>query len=208
MKNEKYKAIILVGLSVFLVAIILLKYHNLLSFFVPLVFAHCDTLDGPVVKDAKTALENGDITPVLKWVKPEHETEIKAAFNKTLIERNKSPEAKEKVKMKFFEALVRLHREGEGASFTGLRPAGEVEPIIAEADKALESGSADGLTAEMSEHLIHEVKERFERTLEAKRHKDESVAAGREYVEAYVEYVHYIEGLHKVIAGKASHHEE
>jgi len=29
--------------------------------------AHCDTLEGPVVKAAKVALEKGDVTPVLKW---------------------------------------------------------------------------------------------------------------------------------------------
>lgn len=29
--------------------------------------AHCDTLDGPVVMNAKEALKSGDVTPVLKW---------------------------------------------------------------------------------------------------------------------------------------------
>jgi hypothetical protein len=27
--------------------------------------AHCDTMDGPVVTEAKAALEKGDVTPVL-----------------------------------------------------------------------------------------------------------------------------------------------
>ena len=31
--------------------------------------AHCDTLDGPVVTTAKAALEKGDVTPLLKWVR-------------------------------------------------------------------------------------------------------------------------------------------
>ena len=35
---------------------------------------------------------------------------------------------------------------------------------------------------------------------------NESVDAGREYVEAYVEYVHYVEGLHNAVAGKGGHH--
>jgi len=43
--------------------------------------AHCDTADGPVVAAAKTALEKGDITPVLKWVRPEAEFEIRAPFH-------------------------------------------------------------------------------------------------------------------------------
>ena len=42
--------------------------------------AHCDTLAGPVVSTAKAALEKGDVTSLLKWVKKENETEIKEAF--------------------------------------------------------------------------------------------------------------------------------
>jgi len=172
------------------------------------VYAHCDTLDGPVVKDAKIALQKGNVTPVLKWVKKESELEIRAAFQTALTERTKGIEAKEKADMKFFETLVRVHRAGEGASFTGLKPAGAVEPIIAEADKALETGSVDILTAEMSKHLTNEIKERFERALEKKKHMNESIDAGREYVEAYIGYVHYVEGLDKAAAGKGGHHEE
>jgi len=172
------------------------------------VYAHCDTLEGPVVKDAKMALEKGDVTPVLKWVKKDAESGIRIAFQTALTERAKGKEGREKADMKFFETLVRIHRAGEGESFTGLKPAGAVEPIVAEADKALETGSVDALTTEMSKHLIHEVKERFDRALEKKKHMNENVDAGREYVEAYVEYVHYIEGMHKAIADRGSHHHE
>jgi hypothetical protein len=38
-------------------------------------YAHCDTLNGPVIQSARTALEKKDVTPVLKWVKKEHEQE-------------------------------------------------------------------------------------------------------------------------------------
>jgi len=169
------------------------------------VFAHCDTLDGPVIRDAKIALEKGDVTLVLKWVKKDAEPEIRAAFEKTLAERKTNKDAAD---MKFFETLVRVHRAGEGASFTGLKPSGSVESIIAGADKALETGSVDALTQEMSEHLTNGVKERFKRALELKKYKDENVEAGREYVEAYVEYVHYVEGLHNIIASKGGHHHE
>ena len=169
-------------------------------------YAHCDTLNGPVVKDAQAALEKGDVAPVLKWVKKNVEPEIRTAFNTALVERAKGKEAKEKADMKFFETLVRIHRAGEGASFTGLKQADAVEPIVAEADKALETGSAGTLTAEMSKLLTNEVKEKFDRVLEKRKHKDESVEAGREYVEAYVEYVHYVEGMHTAILEKGDHH--
>lgn len=172
------------------------------------LYAHCDTLNGPVVKDARIALEKGDVTPSLKWVKKEAEPEVRAAFNTAMTERAKGKEAQEKADMVFFETLVRIHRAGEGASFTGLKPADAIEPIIAEADKAIEANSVDSLTAEMSKHLTKEVKEKFDRVLEKRKHKDESVEAGREYVEAYVEYVHYVEGVYEAVSGKSAHHEE
>jgi hypothetical protein len=168
--------------------------------------AHCDTLDGPVVVDAKLALEKGDVTLVLKWVKEGAELEIRAAFQVALEERKTNKEAADE---KFFETLVRVHRAGEGASLEGLKPAGMVEPIVAEADKALGAGSVSDLTSEMSNHLTSAVKEKFDRALEAKKHKDESVEAGREYVEAYVEYMHYVEGIYNVVIGAGGHkHEE
>lgn len=171
-------------------------------------YAHCDTMGGPVVKDAKVALEKKDVTSVLKWVKKEKEPEVRAAFEVALTERAKSPEAKEKADMKFFETLAKIHREGEGEPFTGIKPADAIEPIEAEADKALDAGSVDTLTIEMSQHLTGGVKERFDRVLDKKKHMDDSVDAGREYVEAYVEYLHYVEGVHMTIAGKVGHHPE
>ncbi|MDD5465193.1 MAG: DUF6448 family protein [Candidatus Omnitrophica bacterium] len=172
------------------------------------VYAHCDTMGGPVVKDAKMALEKKDVTPVLKWVSKEKVPEVRAAFEAVLLERTKSPEAKEKVDMKFFETLVRIHREGEGVTFTGIKPADAIDPIEAETDKALEVGSVDDLTTEMSRHLTSSIKERFTRVLDKEKHMNDSVEAGREYVEAYVEYLHYVVGVHKAIAGEDEHHHE
>lgn len=176
--------------------------------FVPnIAGAHCDTLDGPVVKDAKMALEKGDIAPVLKWVKKEYEGEIKEAFKKTLIVRKQSKEAKELADMYFFETLVRIHREGEGAPYTGLKSE-KPEPIIVEADKALESGSADALIKHMTSAVTNGIKERFARARETKKHADESVESGRKFVEAYVEFTHYVERIYMDAIAKALHHEE
>lgn len=171
-------------------------------------YSHCDTMGGPVVKDAKIASEKKDVTPVLKWIKKEEEPELRAAFEPALAERVKGPEAKEKADMRFFELLVRIHREGEGAPFTGIKPADAIEPIEAEADRALEAGSVDDLTAEMSRDLAGRIKERFAHVLEKKKYMNDSVDAGREYVEAYVEYLHYVAGVHKAISGKGEHQHE
>ena len=169
--------------------------------------AHCDTLEGPVVKAAKVALEKGDVTPVLKWVKKEHEKEIREIFKKTLAVRTKGPEGKELADMYFFETLVRIHRAGEGAPYTGLKPGEAIEPVIAEADKALESGSADNLIKILTNDMSKGIRERFARAQETKKHTDENVEAGREFVEAYVEFTHFVERLHSDATGKTAHQE-
>ncbi|TAN40999.1 MAG: hypothetical protein EPN25_05910 [Nitrospirae bacterium] len=158
--------------------------------------AHCDTLDGPVVMTAKAALGKGDITPVLKWVKKEDEKEIRDQFDKTLAVRKQSKEARELADMYFFETLVRIHRAGEGAPYTGLKAAGVVEPSIAAADKALESGSADSLVKMVTAAAAKGIRERFAHAAETKKHADHGVEYGRKFVAAYVEFTHYVERLH------------
>jgi hypothetical protein len=169
--------------------------------------AHCDTLDGPVITTARIALEKGDVTPVLKWVKKEDEEKIREAFDKTVTVRTKGPAARELADMYFFETLVRIHRAGEGATYTGLKPDTEVDPAIALADKALESGSVDKLVRVLTDATAKGIRERFRRALEARKHADESVIAGREFVEAYVIFTHYVEGVHASVKGGAEHHE-
>jgi hypothetical protein len=171
--------------------------------------AHCDTMEGPVVKEAQAALDKGDVTPVLKWVAKEKEEDIRAAFKKTLAVRVKGPEARELADVYFFETLVRLHRAGEGEPYTGVKPAGtKVEPIVEKSDKALEAGSVDDLVKQVTAHVEKGIRERFDKAVEAKKRADESVEAGRKYVAAYVEYVHYVEGIHGAVMGQAGHHEE
>jgi hypothetical protein len=173
-----------------------------------LALAHCDTLDGPVVADARVALDKGEVTPVLKWVKVDDEGEIRDAFARAVAVRKLGPEAQQLADTFFFETLVRVHRAGEGAPFTGLKPAGAIEPPIAAADQALADGSVDPLAQKIAEHAAAGVRERFARALAAKKHAGESVAAGREYVEAYVTYVHYVEGVAQAVHTEAHHGEE
>jgi hypothetical protein len=167
--------------------------------------AHCDTLEGPVVTDAKKALEKGDVNPVLKWVKKEQEGEIREAFKKTLAVRSKGPEAKELADRYFFETLVRIHRAGEGAPYTGLSKE-PPEPIIAAVDKALEKGGVDHVVTHVTEEAAKGIRERFSKAIERKKRAEESVAAGREYVEAYVEFTHYVERIFNHATSKAEEH--
>ena len=178
-----------------------------LFFCLPAVtYAHCDTLDGPVVQTARMALEKGDVTPLLKWVQPKDEKEIQAAFQKTLAVRGKGAEAKELADTYFFETLVRIHRAGEGAPYTGLKPGVAVDPAVALADKALESGSVDKLVDVLTKAMAKGIRERFKETSERKKHAENSVAEGREYVKDYVIFTHYVENLHGLIGGKHGGH--
>lgn len=170
-----------------------------------IVWAHCDTVRGPVVADARLALDTGDVTPVLKWIKPENESEIRAAFQKTLSVRAKGPDAREIADRYFFETLVRLHRLGENAPFLGLKDE-PIEPSIVLADEALESGSADQLVNDTSAYLAAQLRQRFAAAKEAQKHSSDSVTAGREYVARYVEFTHYVEQLHG-IGTKGAHAE-
>lgn len=170
--------------------------------------AHCDTMAGPVVAAARSALDKGDVTPVLKWVRKEDEDEIREQFKRTLVARKQGKEAKELADRYFFETLVRIHRAGEGAPYTGLKSE-PAEPVIQAADKALETGSADNLVKHVTEAAAAGIRERFAYVKEKKKHADESIEAGREFVAAYVEFTHFVERLHATAASPCGcgHHE-
>ena len=162
------------------------------------LWAHCDGLDGPVVKAAQTALESGDPSPVLIWVQESDEADIKAAFQKTLAVRKLNPAAKALADTYFFETVVRTHRAGEGAAYTGLKPAGrDLGPAIAAADKALSSGSMKELAKLLESALHGGLEARFKEVTAKKTFAKGDVAAGREYIKTYVEYIHYVERLYE-----------
>lgn len=169
------------------------------------VWAHCDSLEGPVVQDARLALERGDPTAVLKWVDKEHENEIRIAFKQTMAVRGKGEDAKALADRFFFETLVRIHRAGEGEAFTGLKPGSDVDPGIAAADKALQSGSANELARHLSAAIAQGMQERFAVAVKKREHAAGSVEAGREYVEAYVDYVHFVESVNRLASHGAPH---
>lgn len=168
-------------------------------------FAHCDSIGGPVVQDAQRALEAQDVTPVLKWVAAEDEGEIRSAFDMTLVVRDESDTARAVADRYFFETLVRVHRATEGEGFTGLKPAGSVEPAIAAADQALEDGNIDPLADELASAIRHGVEERFAVAYEKRQTAEDSVEQGREYVDAYVQFTHFAEQAGQLAEAGASH---
>jgi hypothetical protein len=166
--------------------------------------SHCDTMEGPVVVDAREALAKGDVTPVLKWIRAQDEADIRNAFTTTMAARKQGGDAAKLADQYFFETLVRIHRAGEGAPYTGLKDE-PVDAVIAMSEDALGKGSADDMIQKLKAHMEAVAREKFTAVSTAAKDKDKSVEAGRKYVAAYVTYMHYIEGLHASIVGASAH---
>jgi len=167
--------------------------------------AHCDSIDGPVISEAKQALASGDVTPLLKWVPTDDEAQIRTVFDKTRQVRKQGGDAQTIADHYLFATLVKVHRASEGAPFTGIKPAGGIDPAVMAADKALLEGGIDGLIARINAKFEQNVRARFNAAMETRSHADESIARGREFVNRYVQYVHYIEGVHAAISAGADH---
>lgn len=170
---------------------------------------HCDTMDGPVVTAAKRALETGNVNLILPWAPKETEDEIKKAFKKILTARKLGKEAKEVADYWFFETVVRLHRAGEGAPYTGLKPAGlDWGPVVPRAEKAIEKGDAKEVIDFLSHAVEEELQERFRHAMAKKRYDENNVDAAREFVQAMLGFVLFSHHLYTKIKGGGEHAEE
>lgn len=158
--------------------------------------AHCDAMDGPVITEARAALEAGDVTPLLKWVPAADEAGIERVFSEVRRVRSLGPTAREIADRHLFATLVRVHRASEGAPFTGVKPAGGIDPGIEAADAALESGDIDELVAAVTRKVEQGIRDRYASARRSRNHADDAVADGRAYVADYVDYIHYVEGVH------------
>ena len=164
---------------------------------------HCDTLDGPVMTIAKKALDAKDVNLILPYVPKEGEAEVIRVFEQVMKIRNDIA-AREIADLYFFETVVRIHRMGEGAPYTGLKPAGLSEgPVIPVADKAIENGSPDELIEVLSGMLQEEVTHRFQRMLLLKEQANKSVDDAREYVEAMLGLQVWSHSIYERIRGEA-----
>jgi hypothetical protein len=169
--------------------------------------AHCDGLDGPVVKAARKALEKGNVNLVLIWVQERDESEIRQAFERGLVVRELGEDARELADRSFFEALVPVHRAGEGAPYTGLKPAGrDLGPAIPLADQALQSGDVEPLVKLITSEVRKGLLERFKLARKAADFATTDLGAGRRYVGDYVAFIHYVERVHEAAAGSAKGH--
>jgi hypothetical protein len=209
--QEKKRNLALRLIPIFIVSLLILSTN--------VTFAHCDTMDGPLIKDARQAIALNNINYALKWVSSENEAEIKNAYNQMMKVRDLSPEAKELGEKYFFETLVRVHRSGEGVPYTGVKPSGTpIDEKILAADRSIELGNLSLLTGIESKEKLPELTKRFEKVMSLKNFNVNNVEAGREYIEAYVLFFKYAEGeeegtvaiehgsnVHAIAAGHTNH---
>jgi hypothetical protein len=173
---------------------------------------HCDSLDGPVVKAARLALEQADVRLVLPYVPQPSETEVIAAFDRVLPLCRDGQGARAVAEQFFFETVVRLHRAGEGAPFTGLKPAGlDVGPVIPLAEHAIETGQPEALLSALRDIVKAQALRRFEHMQHLRTHAAEGGEAARAYVEAMLGlqvWAHqvYLAASDEPHAGGEAHH--
>ncbi len=170
---------------------------------------HCDSMDGPVVRAARAALEAGDVGLALPYVPAAAEADVTRAFERATAARALGADAREVADLYFFETVVRLHRAGEGAPYTGLKPAGLGDgPVVPVAEQAIETGSPDALATLLAGTVDAEVRERFERVQRLKADAGRSVADARAYVEAMLGlqvYAHHLYECARAAAHEGRH---
>jgi hypothetical protein len=177
--------------------------------------AHCDSVDGPVAKAVAKALETGNVNPVLAYAPASAETEIRTAFEKSYNVRGLGADARALADQAFLETAVRLHRSGEGAAYTGLKPAGaDYGPVIPAAEHAVATGDLATLKAVLVEELEHALRERLAHLRELQKAPLEPKTAAevphaRERISAELGFVIFAESIRQAVLGKgAEHHVE
>ena len=171
--------------------------------------AHCDSVNGPVVTAARKALDTGEVKWILAYVQPDAEAELTTAFQQTLAVRGTSSEAKDLADRYFFETAVRLHRTGEGASYTGLKQETDYGPALETAEKALESNSLADVQSLIDKATSDGIAAQYKHVVEAreKAAHEGTVEALREQAESELIFEKYVDALYKAALGNVSHAE-
>jgi uncharacterized protein DUF6448 len=168
---------------------------------------HCDSMDGPVVMAARRALEARAPQVVLPYVPKDAEDEVRHAFDAVIAIREHDPVVREVADRHFFETVVRLHRAGEGAPYTGLKPAGlDHGPVIPVAERALETGSPDELVELLSRRVEDQVRTRFAQVMDLKAKANGDLDINRAYVEAMLGLQVWSHSLYAAAGSSAHEH--
>ena len=171
--------------------------------------AHCDSVNGPVVAAAEEALAQGDVRLVLPYVQPEAEAELTAAFNQVMEVRKLGGASQQLAETYFFETAVRLHRVGEGASYTGLKYESDFGPALEAAEQALETDSVKEVNKLLEQAFRDGVAAKFQVVQDAREDAARlgTVESQRERAEAELLFEKYVLGLYEAATGEVAHGE-
>lgn len=183
-----------------------------LMFAAPVAQAHCDSLDGPVAKAVQKALETGNVNPVLAYAPATAEAEIRTALEKSRKVRGLGSDARALADQSFMETVIRLHRAGEGAAYTGLKPAGaDYGPVIPSAEHAVETGDLTRLRAVLNQEIDHALRERLAQVRALQKASLEPTTAAevphaRERITAELGFVTFAETIRQAVHGRGAEH--
>lgn len=171
--------------------------------------AHCDSVNGPVVTAARQALAQNDVKLILPYIKAADETELTAAFSKAREAMAQGGKGAELAELWFAETAVRLHRQGEGEPYTGLKYETDYGPALEAAEQAVETGNLNKVTAVLTDAIKGELAAKYQVILETRERaaKEGTVEAKREAVEAELMFEVYVHELGETIKGGEPHGE-
>ena len=167
------------------------------------VQAYYDTEDGPVAAAAKKAIETKNVNHALIWVLPEFGSEIKTAYQKTLYVRQLNPEAKELADKNFIETAVRYHNLGQNKPYTGIKKQ-TTDKIIILAEKAIETETQNELLNSLNDAQTMGIKTHYKAVRDKKEFDADDIDAGRQYVQAHINFMKYLQALQDAIQAQAS----
>jgi hypothetical protein len=172
--------------------------------------AHCDAVDGPVATAAIKALDTNNVNLVLPYAPAEAEAELTGAFEQAVVVRAAGDSARALADRYFMETAVRLHRAGEHAPYTGLKPAGtDFGPAIPAAEAALGSGDLKPVLEVLAHQAALGAGNRFEHAMHMRAESDQpptlaGVPAARARISAELEFIGYVESVY--LATRSSAH--
>jgi hypothetical protein len=170
--------------------------------------AHCDNVNGPVVAAAREALAKNDVKLALPYIKADYEAELTTAFGEAREAMKQGGKAAELAEHWFAETTVRLHRQGEGAGYTGLKYDTDFGPALHAAEEAVTTGDLHHVLEVLDAALAAELEAKYAAIVETREAaaKKGTVEANREAVEAVLIFETYVDTIAKAIS--ANHHAE
>ncbi len=167
---------------------------------------HCDTMDGPVAVAAREALDTGNVNLILPYVAEDAEDELKGDFRRALSVRGAGGETGELAELWFIENTVRLHRRGEGAAYTGMKPAGlDWGPVIPRTEEAIERGDPSEVITFLQDAVEEVIRGKFAEVMGARAYDENDVPAARRYVHAMLDFTLFSAHLYLYMQGEEGH---